>query len=102
MAELDRGAVLGHHPHDGAGLVGLDLVHDLHGFDDAKGVAFLHLLGARPATNAWVTLIMQRIVRHLVFNDEVPDIFFVPTQQRIDFHQIEIANANPGVALIDF
>src|SRR5688572_30571773 len=43
LAELDRVAVLDQHGHDLAGLVGLDLVHHLHRFDDAEHVARLHL-----------------------------------------------------------
>src|SRR5947207_1269927 len=54
LTEFDRLAVLDQDLRDAAGLVGLDLVHDLHGFDDADGLAFLDLradlderLGAR-------------------------------------------------------
>src|SRR4051812_20933541 len=54
LAVFDRLAVLAQDLGHRAGLVGLDLVQDLHGFDDADRVAFLHLtadldegLGAR-------------------------------------------------------
>ena len=38
-AVFDRPAVLAQDLRDGAGLVGLDLVEDLHGLDDADGIA---------------------------------------------------------------
>src|SRR6476620_5754821 len=41
LAVLDRLAVLDQDLGDRAGHVGLDLVHDLHGLDDADRVAFL-------------------------------------------------------------
>src|SRR5580658_3288182 len=36
LAELDRFTVLGEHRGDASRLVGFDLVHHLHGFDDAE------------------------------------------------------------------
>src|SRR5688572_17989678 len=54
LAELDRVAVFHQHRGDPAGLVGFDLVHHLHGFDDAERIADVHFaadvderLGAR-------------------------------------------------------
>src|SRR6478672_2845327 len=41
LPEFDRLPVLAKDLLDGAGLVGLDLVHDLHRLDDADGLAFL-------------------------------------------------------------
>src|SRR5689334_4703089 len=41
LAELDGLAVLAQDARDGAGFVGLDLVHDLHRLDDADRFAFL-------------------------------------------------------------
>src|ERR1019366_5843298 len=41
LAKLDRFAVRAKNLPDGAGRVGLDLVHDLHGFDDADRLAQL-------------------------------------------------------------
>src|SRR4051795_10499182 len=43
LGELDRVAVLDEHRHDAPGFIGLDLVHHLHGFDDAQHVTLLHL-----------------------------------------------------------
>src|SRR5574338_459844 len=42
VAVLDRLAVLAEDLDDGAGDVGLDLVHELHGLDDAERLAGLH------------------------------------------------------------
>src|SRR5512146_805109 len=44
LAELDRLAVAREDRGDPAGLVRLDLVHHLHGLDDAEHVAGLHFL----------------------------------------------------------
>src|SRR5687768_4587716 len=44
LAVFHRLAVLAQDLGDGAALVGLDLVQDLHRLDDADGVAFLDLL----------------------------------------------------------
>src|SRR6187200_768881 len=41
LAEFHRVTVLAHDGGDLAGAVALDLVHHLHGFDDAQHVAFL-------------------------------------------------------------
>ncbi len=43
LAVLDRLGVLAKEPHQGAGGLGIDLVHQLHGFDDADGLAHLDL-----------------------------------------------------------
>src|SRR5262249_42677298 len=43
LAELHRLAVRAENLGDGAALVGFDLIEDLHGLDDADGVAFLDL-----------------------------------------------------------
>src|SRR5260370_36184771 len=50
-------------------------------------VAMAHGLGARPATDAWVALVVQRIVRHIVLGDEAPHVLFRPVEERIDLHQ---------------
>src|SRR5690242_2145399 len=42
LAVLDRAAVLDEHLHQPAGLLGLDLVHQLHRLDDAEHLALLH------------------------------------------------------------
>src|SRR5579871_5514318 len=43
--------------------------------------------GAWPTADARIAPIVQRIVRHLVRQDELPYIRFGPMQQRIDFYQ---------------
>src|SRR5215207_9907075 len=43
LAELDRIAVLDEHGNDATALVGFDLVHHLHGLDDAKHITGLDL-----------------------------------------------------------
>src|SRR5206468_10246832 len=42
LTELDGLAVLHQDLGDGAGHVGIDFVEELHRFDDAQGIAFLH------------------------------------------------------------
>ena len=50
----------------------------------------LHRTRTRPTADAGVTPIVQRIVRHFVFEHEGPNVFFGPTQQRIDFDETEL------------
>src|SRR5512143_13375 len=51
LAELDRLAVLDEHRLDDAGGIGLDLVHQLHRFDDAERIA---RLDAVPHLDEWI------------------------------------------------
>src|SRR6185312_13072275 len=51
---------------------------------------------ARPATDARITLIVQRVVRDVVPEDEVPHVLARPRQERIDLHETEL-----GVPLHD-
>src|SRR5581483_11372778 len=44
LAELDRIAVAGHDRGDPAGAIGFDLVHHLHGLDDAEHLSDLHFI----------------------------------------------------------
>src|SRR5258708_4376121 len=44
LTELDRVAVARHDRGDPSGLVGLDLVHHLHGLDDAQNLAHLDFI----------------------------------------------------------
>src|SRR5687767_13089542 len=46
--------------------------------------------GARPATNARVALIVERVVRNVVVENELPDVVLGPLQQRVDLHQLEL------------
>src|SRR5439155_12913940 len=47
--------------------------------------ALRYRVGARPAAYTRVALIVERIVRHVVVEDEVPDFLLRPLQQRVDF-----------------
>src|SRR6516162_10839374 len=49
-----------------------------------------HRPRARPAADARVTLVVQRIVRHIILVDEGPDILLGPGEQRVDFDQAEL------------
>src|SRR5262249_40136846 len=44
---------------------------------------------ARPAADAGVALVVQGIVRNVVFGNEAPNFFFCPIGERTDFHQAE-------------
>src|SRR5437868_1150466 len=44
LTVLDRGAILDEDPHDRAGRVGLDLVHELHRLDDAEHLTLVDLV----------------------------------------------------------
>jgi hypothetical protein len=48
-----------------------------------------HRARARPATDARVSLIVERIVRDLFRKDPVPHLFFGPIRKRTDFHEVE-------------
>src|SRR5215216_7853450 len=48
----------------------------------------LHCLGARPATNAGVTIIMQRIVRQVILLDMFPDLITRPCRKRIELDHL--------------
>src|SRR5262245_17262177 len=52
--------------------------------------ALLHGGGARPATDARVALVVKRVVRHVVVNDELPDVVLGPPQERVHFHEVEL------------
>ena len=51
--------------------------------------AFAHRFGAGPATDGRKSLRVQRIRRHVVFADVIPNLFFAPVGERIDFNQVE-------------
>src|SRR5579871_4250818 len=46
-------------------------------------------LGAWPASNARVSFVVERIIRHIMLEDEVPNVALGPRKQRIDLHQAE-------------
>src|SRR5690349_1006282 len=45
---------------------------------------------ARPAADAGIAAVVQRIIGDIVLGDEVPDILFRPVQERVDLHQLEL------------
>src|SRR5260370_26804605 len=47
-------------------------------------------LGAGPTTDTGVALVMQRIVRNLVLQDERPHVLLGPCQQGVDLHEVEL------------
>ena len=50
----------------------------------------VHATGTRKAAYARVPLVVQRIVRDLVFKKVGPDVFFGPSDQRIHFAETEL------------
>src|SRR5262249_44718344 len=44
---------------------------------------------ARPAADARVALVVKRIVRHFVIENELPNVLLGPAQKRVDLHQVE-------------
>src|SRR5947207_12778040 len=46
--------------------------------------------GARPAADAWVTFVMQRVVGDAVLVDEAPHLALGPAQQGVDLHQAKL------------
>src|SRR6478672_9431417 len=52
-------------------------------FTDADGTS------AGPAADARVTLVVKRVIGHVVFGDKRPDFLLRPIGQRADFHQAE-------------
>ena len=45
---------------------------------------------ARPAADRRITLIVQRVIRHVVGHDKRPDVALRPAQERVDLHQVEL------------
>ena len=42
------------------------------------------------AADAWIPLVVQRIVRKVVFHDVIPHLLLVPTHQRIDLDELPL------------
>src|SRR5262249_34200064 len=51
---------------------------------------------AGPAADTRIPLVVQRVVRHVMFQNEVPHVALGPGQQRVDLHEAEL-----GVPLHD-
>lgn len=54
------------------------------------GFTFGNSPGAGPATDAGVTLVVQRIVRHVLCENAIPNVFLRKVRQRADLHEIEL------------
>src|SRR5262249_7615584 len=53
-------------------------------------LAFADRPGARPAANARIALVVQRIVRNVVLQDKVPNRLARPAQERVDLDQAKL------------
>src|SRR5690349_15371818 len=54
------------------------------------GFAFRDGAGAGPATDAGEALVVERIVRDVLVENPLPDVFLRPVRQRADLHQVEL------------
>src|SRR5690606_15004839 len=45
---------------------------------------------ARPATNARIALVVQRIIRNVVLDNELPNFLLCPIRQRADLYQLKL------------
>src|SRR5437867_2716274 len=54
-------------------------------------LACTNLLRAGPAADAWISLVVEDIVRNVVPGNEAPNVLLRPAQQRIHFDEIEFS-----------
>src|SRR5262249_47140018 len=59
-------------------------------------ISFTYRLSARPAADAWITLVMKSVIGNLVLVDKGPHVLLAPAQKRVHLHQVEF-----GVPLHD-